>query len=86
MERAAESKHTGFMRHIMGNQARKNTYGSWVTPREKVVRAAAGTHSEMTYIRRIQGTVVQWVELWPIFEVCERDTLYEWVRVRMDAW
>ena len=33
--------------------------------------------SEMTYIGRGQGTVVQWVALWIIFDVCARYTGYK---------
>ena len=48
-----------------------------MTPRVEVVREAAVTQLEMTYIGRRKGGVSQWVALWPIFEVCARDTGYE---------
>ena len=72
MDRIVQGAHMGFMRHIMGNRARRKAHGTWVTPRTEVVREAAGTQSSMTYIIRIKGLVAQWVMLWLIFEVCVR--------------
>ena len=64
------------MRQIKEKRARREADGTWVTPKVELVREAAGTQSEITYIRRIQGTVAQWVALRPIFEVCVRDMVY----------
>ena len=38
MERTVEGTHTGFLRQIMGNQARRKADGTWVTPGTEVVR------------------------------------------------
>ena len=57
MERKAEGTHMVFMRHIMEKKARREADGIWETPKEEVFQEAAGTQSEMTYIRRKQGTV-----------------------------
>ena len=43
---------------------------------EKVLEKA-GTQSLGTYIDSRQVTVVTWVALRPILEVCDRDTCYE---------
>ena len=40
----------------------------------------------MTYIRRQQGTVMQWVDLRPIFEVFTGKGGYEGCGIRREAW
>ena len=70
MERQGEGTHNGFLKQITGKRAQKIAYGTWETPGAELVREAAGTQSEMTYIGRRQATVSQWVMLQPIFEVC----------------
>ena len=37
----------------------------------------AGTKRLREYIENRQATVADWVALWPIFEVCAKDTVYE---------
>ena len=66
----AEVSHTGFLRQITGKQSRRILDGTWETPGEEVVRKAAVSQSEMTYIGRRQATVAQGVALRPIFELC----------------
>ena len=39
-----------------------------------------------TYIGRQQATVSRWVVLRPLFEVCTRETGYEGVGRRREAW
>ena len=41
------------------------------------MREAAGRKSEMTQIRIRQETMVQWVVLRPIFQVCSREKGYK---------
>ena len=48
----------------------------WETPGAEVVWEASGTQSAMTYIGRHQATVVQWVALRPIIEVCAGEKSY----------
>ena len=86
MKRTMEGTHTGFLRQITGKRAQRKPCGMWVTLREKVVWEASGTQSKMTYIGRRQGTVIHWVALRPIFEVCAGETGYEEGRRRRDAW
>ena len=59
MERTVEGTHTGFLRKILGKQARRKLDRTWFNIKEELVREAAGTQSEMTYIRIIQGVVSQ---------------------------
>ena len=75
-----------FLRQIMGKRAWRKSDGKWVTTKAEVVWKAAGTQSEMIYIGRRQGMVAQWVALWPIFEVCARDTVYTGGGLRRDTW
>ena len=70
MDRMVEGTHTGFLRQIMGNQARRKSDRTWLTPKAEVVWEAARTQSEMTYIRIIQGMVEKQVAMRTIFEVC----------------
>ena len=44
------------------------------------------TTSPTTYIGRIQELVAQCVLLWPIIEVCARETGYEGGGCRRDTW
>ena len=62
---------------IMGKQARRKAYGTWVNPKAEVVWEATGSQLSMTYIGIIQGMVAQWVVLRAIFEVCTRETVYD---------
>ena len=38
---------------------------------------AEGTKPLREYIDKRQAKVAEWVALWPIFEVCEKETGYE---------
>ena len=76
-DRTLEGKHTRFLRQITRKQAWRNAYRIWITTKAEVVWEAAGTQVEMTYIRRRQGTLTQWVVLHMIFKICARDTGYE---------
>ena len=77
MEKNVEGAHTGFLRQITGNRARRIVDGMWETPGLEVVREAAVTQSEMSYIGRLQATMAQWVALRPIIEVCTGEKGYE---------
>ena len=72
MERTLEGAHTRFLRQITSKRARWKADKTWVIPKAKLVREAAGPQAEMSYIGRRQGTVAQWVVLRPIIEVCAR--------------
>ena len=85
MERTVEDTHTVFFSHIRGERVRRKAEGTWVMPREEVLREAAGTQSTITCIIRRQGVVAQWVAMWTIVKVCSRETGYEVVGRRRDA-
>ena len=42
-----------------------------------MLRVVGGKPLEI-YINKRQAAVAEWVALWPIFEVCTKDTCYEW--------
>ena len=69
LEKKMDGIHTGFLRQITGKQAQWLGDGMWVTTGADGVQEAVGTQSAMTYIGKLQGTVAQWVELRPIFDV-----------------
>ena len=69
MERKVEGTHMGFLRQITGKRARSISDRTWEKPGLEVVQEAAVTQSDMTYIGIRHATVVQWVDLRPIFEV-----------------
>ena len=71
MERKVKGVHTCFSRHIMGKQERQVGDRVWEMPGVEVLREAAGTQSEMTYIGIRQENLAQWVALQQLFEVCE---------------
>ena len=50
---------------------------SWRQVSAKKVLQGAGTQPFQTYMDRIQATVAEWVDLWPIFDICARNTGYE---------
>ena len=73
MTRTVEVTHAGFLRKITGNKAWRNTNGMQEILAAGEVLRAAGMHKEATYISRSQGTVLQWVDLHPIFDVCSQE-------------
>ena len=58
-----------FLSHITGKRAQRKADGRWEMPIAEVVREAAGTQSDMTYICIRQVMVAQWVALRTIFKV-----------------
>ena len=67
----------GFMRTITGKRAQQKADMILETPRAEVVCEAAQNQSTRTYVGRRQVMVAHWVVLWPIFEVCAGDKVYE---------
>ena len=61
----------------MGKRERRNTYGMWATTGTRDVLRADGMQTAATYIRRSQGTVVQWVDTLLIFKVCAWEKGFE---------
>ena len=85
-KRKAEGMNTRFLREITGNRVLRLVKGTWETPRAEGVREAEGMQTDMTYIRRWQETVAQWVALHPLFEVFARDKGYEGGGLRRESW
>ena len=73
MTSTVEVNHISFLKQIMGDMAQRNIEGTWVTPASGEVLREYGDQTAATYIRRRQVTVVQWVDLIPIFEVCAQE-------------
>ena len=62
---------------ITGKRAEKLGDDTWETLRAEGIQEEVGTQLDRIYIERRQKTVVQWVELRPLFEVCAREIGYE---------
>ena len=77
MAKSIEGTHMEFLQMITGKRTKKLGYGTWETPGAEGIREAARTQSDRIYIERQQATVAQWVTLYPLFEVCSRETGYE---------
>ena len=73
MEKTVEGLHTGFLKKIMGEQARRNSEGMWLTPEKGEMREVVRIQSVATYIGRSQGTVYQLLVLIPILKLCARE-------------
>ena len=59
---------------IMRKRAKQLGDGTWETLGAEGIQEAVGTQLARIYIERRQATVVQWMSLHPLFEVCERET------------
>ena len=77
MEAKVEGSHTEFLRQITEKRAWWIEDGMWEMSGAEVVQEAVVMQSLMDYIGRRQATVVQWVVLRPIFEVCAGEKDYE---------
>ena len=64
----------GFLRQVMGNMYKRHRYGTWRKGADARVLKEAGNHTMGTYIDKWQETVVEWVVLRPILDVCDRET------------
>ena len=84
-DKKVEGSHMDFLRQITGKRARWIVDRTWETPGAGVVREAAGTQSDMTYICRQHATVAQWVALRPISKVCAGEKGYKWDGHRREA-
>ena len=64
----------GLLRKVMSTKAKMLKDGSWQKVESYRVIQGAGIQPIQTYIDRRQGTVVEWVALRPILEVCTNET------------
>ena len=69
--------HVGFLRQVTKLKAKILKDGLWHKVAAEKVLLGAGTQPLQTYLDRRQVKVEEWVALWPIFEVCMRETGYE---------
>ena len=77
MYRKMEGVHMGFLRQVTGQMSKRQRDGTWRHRTAVSVIKEAGTHTPGTYIDKRQATVVEWVALRPILEVCDRKAGYE---------
>ena len=76
-----------FLPQVMGMKARRLGDETWRNEGDDRVIQEAGTKHLREYINRRQATVVKWVELQPILEVCTKETGYEgWGRLSEQWW
>ena len=78
--------HVGFLRNITGQRAVRQKEGTWRQVAEDRVLEKAGTQSLGAYIDRRQATVAEWVILYPMLEVCNRQTGYKGGGRLRDPW
>ena len=62
--------HMEFLWQVTGKHEKRQLYGTWWQEGAESVLKAKGVNTISTYINKRQATVVQWVVLQPIFEVC----------------
>ena len=75
-----------FLRMIAGKRTKQLGDGTWETVGEEFIQDSVGTQSASIYTERRQATVVQWVVLRPLFEVCARYKGYEVGGRRRKVW
>ena len=76
----------GFLRKMTGNTAKRQRDGTWISASVESVIKEAGTKTLEVYIHKRKETVVEWVVLMPILEVCNMGTGYEGGGRRCDLW
>ena len=77
MSRKLEGFHMVFLRRITRQAEVRQNYGTWRQVSAETVMKKAGNQTLGTYIYRKQITVMEWVALRPILEVCARETSYD---------
>ena len=68
--------HMVFLRQIMGQKAKQHRDRIWRSEAVVKVLKEVGTHSLGAYIYKRKATVVEWVALRSIMEVCNKDIYY----------
>ena len=69
--------HVGSLRQVTRKKAKRLRDGYWRQVTVKTVLQGEGKQSLRRYVDRRHVTVVEWVALWPIFDVFVRETGYE---------
>ena len=76
----------GFLEQIMMERVVRQNDGTWQQVASETFLEKEGTRPIINYIERRQAKVVEWVALYPILEVCDRDTGNEGVGRRLEPW
>ena len=76
MMQRLEGAHVIFLHQITRKQATWPRDGSWRKVTAGAFLQGAGSQLLRTYVDRRQAKVVEWVALWPIFDVRARETDY----------
>ena len=72
VENILEGAHTGFLKQVTGNNARRQWDGSWRREGADSMLQAAGIQLFRMYIDRRQATVAEWVATWTILKFAQR--------------
>ena len=64
--------HVGFLRQVAGMEVQRLGEDTWRKAGEDSLLQAAGSKLLWEYVNKRQATVAEWVDLRPIFEVCEK--------------
>ena len=86
MYKNMEGVHAGLLRQVMGKTYKRQRDGTWRNKAATRVFKEARTQTLGTYIDNRQVTVVEWVELRPILEVCDREIGYKGGARRLETW
>ena len=77
MAKKLEGLHVRLLRQVTRTKEKRYKDGSWQKVASGIVLQGVGTQPLQTYIDRMQVTVVEWVALRPLFEVCVNETGYK---------
>ena len=67
----------GLLRQVTGQKAKRQRYKTWRGASSSRVLKDAGNQTLGTYIDKWQATVVDWVVLRLILNICNKETGYE---------
>ena len=81
-----ETLHVGFLRQVAVNTAKRQRGGTWISTKAASVLKETRTQTLGAYIDKRQATVVGWVVLRLILNICNRETGYEGGGRRRDTW
>ena len=86
MSRKMEVVHVEFLRHMIGKKKKWQRDWTWISEAAARVLNKAVTHTLGDYIDKRQETVVEWVALRTILDICNRETGYEGGVRRREPW
>ena len=77
MSQNLEGMHVGFLRKMTDQKEKRQRNGTCRSEAAAKVIKEARTHTLGAHIDKRQATLVDYVALRPILEICDRDTVYE---------